>query len=90
VSGRPTKCRYCRYTATKKRCHGKIFWLSIFVVHIRHPANTTEPSVCGGDAALCQITLTTCYTAYGKQPLYFTIGPSPKKCSFPKGDLDPI
>jgi len=23
-------------------------------------ANTTEPSVCGGDAALCQITLTTC------------------------------
>jgi len=27
----------------------------------RHPVNTTEPSVCGGDAALCQITLTTCY-----------------------------
>jgi len=26
----------------------------------RHLANTTEPSVCGGDAALCQITLTTC------------------------------
>ena len=25
------------------------------------PANTTEPSVCGGDAALCQIALTTCY-----------------------------
>jgi len=23
-------------------------------------ANTTEPSVCGGDAVLCQITLTTC------------------------------
>ena len=23
-------------------------------------ANTTEPSVCGGDAALCKITLTTC------------------------------
>jgi len=22
-------------------------------------ANTTEPSMCGGDAALCQITLTT-------------------------------
>jgi len=21
----------------------------------------TEPSMCGGDAALCQITLTTCY-----------------------------
>jgi len=26
----------------------------------RHLANTTEPSMCGGDAALCQITLTTC------------------------------
>ena len=25
-----------------------------------HLANTTEPSVCGGDAALCLITLTTC------------------------------
>jgi len=22
----------------------------------RHPVNTTEPSVCDGDAALCQIT----------------------------------
>ena len=27
----------------------------------RQLANTIEPSVCGGDAALCQITLTTCY-----------------------------
>jgi len=26
------------------------------------PENTIELSVCGGDAALCQITLTTCYT----------------------------
>jgi len=26
--------------------------------------NTTELSVCGGDAALCQITLTTCYQSY--------------------------
>ena len=37
---------------------------TIFVlwgVHWRHLANTTEPSMCGGDAALCQITLTTCY-----------------------------
>ena len=24
-------------------------------------ANTTEPFLCGGDAALCQIILTTCY-----------------------------
>jgi len=36
--------------------------LSFYIrgVHWRHLANTTEPSVCGGDAALCQITLTTC------------------------------
>jgi len=29
--------------------------------HWRHLANTIEPSVCRCDAALCQITLTTCY-----------------------------
>ena len=29
--------------------------------HWRLLANTIEPSVCGGDAVLCQITLTTCY-----------------------------
>jgi len=28
--------------------------------HWHHVANTIEPSACGGDAALCQITLTTC------------------------------
>jgi len=27
----------------------------------RHLANMIEPFVCGGDAALCQITLTACY-----------------------------
>jgi len=32
--------------------------------HGRHLANTTEPSMCGGDAACCQITLTTCYFTY--------------------------
>jgi len=30
--------------------------------HWRHQENTIEPSVCGGDAALCQITLTTCWS----------------------------
>jgi len=30
----------------------------------RHLKNTTEPAMCGGDAALCQITLTTCYYYY--------------------------
>jgi len=29
--------------------------------HWRHLANTTKQSTCGADAALCQITLTTCY-----------------------------
>jgi len=32
----------------------------IWGVHWRHLKNTTEPSMCGGDAALRQITLTTC------------------------------
>jgi len=31
--------------------------------HWRHMANTIQPSVCGGDADLCQITLTTYYYA---------------------------
>jgi len=32
----------------------------IWGAHWRHLKNTTEPFTCGGDAALCQITLTTC------------------------------
>ena len=37
----------------------------IWGAHWRHLANTTEPSMCGGDATLCQITLTTyCYDYY--------------------------
>jgi len=46
--------------ATQKRteqvrceCRWGAYW--------RHLANTTEPSMCGGDAAFCLITLTTCY-----------------------------
>jgi len=38
--------------------HGRAQW--------RHLANTIEPSVCGGDAVLCQITLTTCYPWYAE------------------------
>jgi len=33
-----------------------MFWLSIYKVHI----DVTEACICGGDAALCQNTLTTC------------------------------
>jgi len=38
-----------------------IFVFLYMGVDWRQLANTTEPPVCGGDAALCQITLTTCY-----------------------------
>jgi len=44
------------------RCHGNHFLVfSILAAHWRDLANTTELSMCGGDVALCQITLTTCY-----------------------------
>jgi len=33
-----------------------MFWLSIYGVHI----GATELCICSGDAALCQVTLTTC------------------------------
>jgi len=42
------------------RPHGKAHW--------RHLANTIELSVCGGNAALCQITLTACYHYYRHYP----------------------
>jgi len=32
----------------------------IWSAHWRHVKNTTEPSMCSGDTALCQITLATC------------------------------
>jgi len=38
-----------------------IFVFLYMGVHWRHLGNTTALSVCGGDAALCQITLTTCF-----------------------------
>ena len=41
----------------------RFLWFTVYIcgAHWRHLKNTTEPSMCGGDAALCQITLTTCY-----------------------------
>jgi len=57
LNGRLTKCRYCRYSATKGRCHGNHFCLSLYRgVHWRHLVNMTKLFVCSGDAALCQIT----------------------------------
>jgi len=37
-----------------------IFGFLYMGAHWRYLKNTTEPSMCGGDAALYQITLTTC------------------------------
>jgi len=34
--------------------------------HCRHLTNTIEPSVCGGDAVSCQITLTTCFKFHAR------------------------
>jgi len=51
---------HLRYEAMVMPCQP---FLAFYIrgAHWRHLANTTEPSMCGGDAALCQITLTTCY-----------------------------
>ena len=38
----------------------------IWGAHWRHLANTTVSSICGGDADLCQITLTTFYVAHDR------------------------
>jgi len=43
---------------------GIIFWLSMYGSHWHHLVNTTEPSMCSGDAALCKITLTTCWITW--------------------------
>jgi len=54
-SGGPKKARVQSYStggATPMYPHGRAYG--------RHLANTIKPSVCGSDAALCQITLTTC------------------------------
>jgi len=53
-----------------------VFWVSPVKrvlgghAHWRHLANTIEPSVCGGDAVLCQITLTTWYGTGVREPVY--------------------
>jgi len=47
----------------KHRCpHG--------IAHWRNLANMIEPSICGGNAALCQVTLTTCYYYYELVMMY--------------------
>jgi len=65
LSGRPTKCRYCRYPETKGRCHGSIC-LSIDGMYSGATWRIRLNRSCavGGDAVLCQITMTTCYYYY--------------------------
>jgi len=47
------KHKFSRIRQVPTLClHGKAHW--------RHLANTIEPSVCGGNTVLCQITLTIC------------------------------
>jgi len=60
--GQAMQWRHSWFLGTEGRCHGNLF-LAFYVwgKHWRHLANTTEPSMCGGDEALYQITLTTCY-----------------------------
>jgi len=54
-SGGPQKAHCIRQVAPMCH-HGRAYW--------RHLANTSEPSDCGGDdAALCQISLITFYSA---------------------------
>ena len=49
------KHKFSRIRQVAPMCpHGRAHW--------RHLSNTTELSVCGGDAALCQNTLTTCFS----------------------------
>jgi len=40
---------------------GTMYYVGCTLIHL---VNTTESSVCGSNAALCQITLTTCYCYY--------------------------
>jgi len=48
--------------------------MPIGVYHWRHLANTTELSACGGDAALCKITTTTCFFL-AHPPTFLTLPP---------------
>jgi len=51
----PIEMPFGQWTRVGPRKH-ILYWGA----HWRNPANTIEPSVCGGDAVLCQITLTSC------------------------------
>ena len=48
-------------TTAEVRIDRDAVWDLDLRAHWRHLANTVEPSMCGGDAACCHITLTTCF-----------------------------
>ena len=54
-------------------CARTILTLSMYYMgaHSRHLVNTIEPSVCGDDVALCQITLTTWFCVMQPRPKLF-------------------
>ena len=60
-------CRLGPWTRVGRRKHkfNRIHHVAPICPHRRtvwrHLANTIKPSICGGDAVLCQITLTTCF-----------------------------
>ena len=65
-SGGPRKRKFNRVRQEAPMClHRRAHW--------RHLANTTEPYVCGGDAALCHSTLTTCHHYYLRRGGYFLV-----------------
>jgi len=58
--GQAIRWRHSRFRGSKGCCQlamATIFGFLYMGAHWRHRANTTESSMCGGDAALCQITL---------------------------------
>ena len=59
-------------------------WVGHWGAHWRHLANTAEPSMCGGDAACCQITLTT-YSVMLSPNLFF--GTSDKNDGAPRASF---
>ena len=52
VGERKHKC-HCIFQVAPMCRHGRAHW--------HRPANMIDPSVCGNDAALCQITFSACY-----------------------------
>ena len=58
LGGRYTQSDSARAEPIRYGCR---FWCTKWGANWRNLANTSEPSECGADAALCQIILTTCF-----------------------------